>query len=89
MDICVYCFTCLILGYDRLRKKEIDYILANLDRSENFCELVKLKEKGIVVDQESFISIFQTLAIGFQESDIMEDILEELTKVKTFIEFFF
>lgn len=63
--------------------------MANLDRSENFCELVKLKEKGIVVDQESFISIFQTLAIGFQESDIMEDILEELTKVKTFIEFFF
>lgn len=74
--------------YEIVRKKEIDHILDTLNRSENFCELVKLKENGIVVQQESFINIFETLAMGFEESsDIMADILEELIKVKTFTEF--
>lgn len=71
-----------------IRSEEIDFILKKLNRPGNFCELVRLKEKGIVVHQESHTNIFKTLALGFEESsDIMADILEELIKVNNFSEF--
>lgn len=60
------------------------------DRHDKCCELDRLKEKNIVVHQKSFNNIFETLALGFEESsDIMaEKIRKELIMVKTFTEFF-
>lgn len=58
-----------------------------LNRQDKCCELVRLKEKGIVLHQESFNDIFETLALGFEESsDIMADIMDELIMVITFTE---
>uniref|UniRef100_K1QZP1 Uncharacterized protein n=1 Tax=Magallana gigas TaxID=29159 RepID=K1QZP1_MAGGI len=69
--------------YERLHKKEIHHILDTLNRPDKCCELVRLKEKGIVLHQESFNNIFETLALGFEESsDIMAEIMEELIKNK-------
>lgn len=61
-----------------------------LNKSEKFCDLVKLKEKGTVVYQEFFTNMFETLAFGFKESsDIMTDkILKELITVKNFTYFY-
>lgn len=87
----VFWFLVFFLEYERVRKKEIDHILEILNRPEKSCEVVKLKEKGIVVHQESFITIFETLALGFEESSdiVAEKIMEELIMVKTFTEFLF
>lgn len=80
-----FCFC--FLEYERLHKKEIHHILDTLNRPDKCCELVRLKEKGIVLHQESFNNIFETLALGFEESsDIMAEIMEELIKVNTFTE---
>lgn len=80
-------FVFIFLEYERLHKKEIHHILDTLNRPDKCCELVRLKEKGIVLHQESFNNIFETLALGFEESsDIMAEIMEELIKVNTFTE---
>lgn len=89
-----YWFTCLILflfsSVWYTSKKEIELILKALNKHDKCCELDRLKEKNIVVHQEYFNNIFETLALGFEESsDIMAEMIrKELIMVKTFTEFF-
>lgn len=64
--------------------------MKTLNRPEKCCELERLKEKGIVVHQESFDNIFETLALRFEESSdsMAEKIKEELIMVKLLPSYF-